>query len=145
VNNLRPNSWTKSRQKSSEFPSLLFTVTSTALPGDFYFFKLTQPLTVSTVQFLYTVKEKRRKPDRKPYPRPYGLRNPYRNLKYENSEDYAQDPQQNYTFMNSASNQSAASGLASLTNNRVESQENVVVNSWPFAYLRSNPKSLTGG
>ncbi len=27
----------------------------------FYFFKLTQPLTVSTVQLLYTVKEKRRK------------------------------------------------------------------------------------
>jgi hypothetical protein len=26
---------------------------------------------------LYTVKEKGRKPDRKPYPLPYGLRNPY--------------------------------------------------------------------
>ncbi len=35
----RPNSWTKSRQKSSEFSSLLFTVTSTALLWDFYFFK----------------------------------------------------------------------------------------------------------
>ncbi len=29
---LRPNSWTKSRTKSLEFSSLLFTVTSTALP-----------------------------------------------------------------------------------------------------------------
>jgi hypothetical protein len=31
---------------------------------DFYFFKLTQPLTVFTVQLLYTVKEK----EGKPYP-----------------------------------------------------------------------------
>jgi hypothetical protein len=119
---------------------LAFLFTCTALPWNFYFYKLTQPLTVSTVQLLYTVKEKGGKPDRKPYPRPYGLRNPYRNLKkYENSEDYAQKPQQNCTFMNSVSNQSAASGLASLTNNRVESQENVVVNSWILAYLLSRP------
>jgi hypothetical protein len=69
----------------------------------FYFFKLTQPLTVSRVQFLYIVKEKGGKPDRKPYPLPYGLRNPYRNLKSENSQDYAQKPQRNCTFMNSAS------------------------------------------
>jgi hypothetical protein len=69
----RPNSWTKSRKKSKEFSSLLFTVT--ALPWNFYFFKHTQPLTVS-------LKEKGGKPDRKPYPPlPYGLRNPYRNLK----------------------------------------------------------------
>jgi hypothetical protein len=40
----------------------------------FHFFKPTQPLTV----FL---KEKGGRPDRKPYPLPYGLRNPYRNLK----------------------------------------------------------------
>jgi hypothetical protein len=37
-----------------------------------------QPLTVSTVQLLYTVKEKGGKPDIKPYPLSYGLRNPYR-------------------------------------------------------------------
>ncbi len=43
----RLNSLTKSRQKSWEFSSLLFTVSSTALPWDFYFFKLTQPLRVS--------------------------------------------------------------------------------------------------
>ncbi len=36
---------------------------------------------------LYTVKEKGGKPDRKPHPLP---RNPYRNLKSENSQDYAQ-------------------------------------------------------
>jgi hypothetical protein len=38
-----------------------------------------------------------------PYPIPYGLRNPYRNLKSENSQEYAQKPQQNCMFMNSAS------------------------------------------
>jgi len=52
---------------------------------------------------LYTVKEKGGKPDRKPHPLPYGLRNPYRNLKSENSQDYAQKPQRNCKFMNSAS------------------------------------------
>ncbi len=40
-----------------------------------------------------SVKEKGGKPDRKSYPIPYGLRNPYRNLKSENSQDYAQEPQ----------------------------------------------------
>jgi hypothetical protein len=52
-----------------------------------------QPLTVSTIQLLYTVKEKGGKPGRKPYPLPYGLRIPYRNLMSENSQDYAQKPQ----------------------------------------------------
>ncbi len=46
------------------------------LAWDFCIFKLTQPLTVS-------VKEKGGKPERKPYSLPYGLRNPYRNLKSE--------------------------------------------------------------
>jgi hypothetical protein len=41
---------------------------------------------------MYTVKEKGGKPDRKPYPLPYGLRNPNRNLKSENFQDYAQKP-----------------------------------------------------
>ncbi len=36
---------------------------------------------ISRVELLYTVKEKGEKPDRKPYPLPWGLRNPYRNLK----------------------------------------------------------------
>ncbi len=62
---MRPNSWNKSRQKSPEFSSLLFTVSSTVLPWDFYFFKLKQPLTVSTVQLLYTVKKNGGKPYRK--------------------------------------------------------------------------------
>ncbi len=48
-------------------------------------------------------RKKRGKPDRKPYPLPYGLRNPYRNLKSENSQDYVQRPQRNSTFMNSTS------------------------------------------
>ncbi len=50
----------KSRQKSEEFSCLLFTVTSLTWPGDLYFFKLTQTLTVS-------VEDKGGKPDRKPY------------------------------------------------------------------------------
>ncbi len=37
-------------------------------PWYFYFFKFTQPLKVSIVQLQYTVKEKERKSDRKPYP-----------------------------------------------------------------------------
>jgi hypothetical protein len=49
------------------------------------FFKFTQPLAVSAVQLLNTVKEKGGKPDRTPHHLPYGLRNPYRNLKYDNS------------------------------------------------------------
>jgi hypothetical protein len=51
----------------------------------FLFFKVTQPLLVSTVQRLYTVKEKGRKPDRKTYPLPNVLRNLCRNPKSENS------------------------------------------------------------
>ena len=66
-------------------------------------FKLTQPLTVSRVQIMYNVKGKVGKPDRKLYPLPCGLRNPYRNLKSENSQDYAQKPQRNCTVKNSAS------------------------------------------
>jgi hypothetical protein len=47
--------------------------------------------TVSRVSFLllYTVKEKGGELDTKIYPLPYGLRNPYRSLKSENSQDYA--------------------------------------------------------
>jgi hypothetical protein len=63
-----------------------------------------------TVQLLYTVKEKGGKRDRKPYPLPNTLRNPYRNLNSENSQDYAQKPQQNCMFMNSASGQDTALG-----------------------------------
>ncbi len=43
------------------------------------------------------------KGERRNTPLPYGLRSPYRNLKSENSQDYAQKPQRNFTFMNSAS------------------------------------------
>ncbi len=47
----------------TEFSSFLFTVTSTTLSWDVYFFKLRQSLTIS-------VKEKGGKLDRKPYPSP---------------------------------------------------------------------------
>ncbi len=40
---------------------------------------------------LYTVIGKGGKPDRKPHPLTYGLSNPYRNLKPENSQDYAKN------------------------------------------------------
>ncbi len=56
------------------FSSLLFTVTSTTLPWDICFFKLTQPLAVSRVLLLYNVKEKGGKPDRKPYPLRYDFK-----------------------------------------------------------------------
>jgi hypothetical protein len=46
-------------------------------------------LHISTLQLLYTAKEKGGKHDRKPYPIPYGLRNPYRNLTSESYQDYA--------------------------------------------------------
>jgi hypothetical protein len=46
------------------------------------------------LQFLLdTVNDTGGKPDRKPYLLPYGLRNPYRNLKAENSQDYGQKHQ----------------------------------------------------
>ncbi len=85
---------------------------------------------------LYAVKEEVGKPNRKPYPLLYGVRNPYRNLMSENSQDYAQKPQRNCAFKNSASDQSAASGLVS-SSNQVERQENVVVTSWILFYLLS--------
>ncbi len=46
-----------------------------------------QPLKISRDQLLYTVKKKGGIPDRKQYPLSYGLRNPSRNLKSENSQD----------------------------------------------------------
>ncbi len=47
---------------------------------------------VSSNSHNLVVKETEGKPDRKPYSLPHGLRNPYRNLKSENSQDYAQEP-----------------------------------------------------
>jgi hypothetical protein len=77
---------------------LLFKVTSTAC----------LEISISSnwrnlLQFLlYTVKEKEGNLTENPHPLPYGLRNPYRNLKSENSQGYAKKPQRNCTFMNSA-------------------------------------------
>ncbi len=47
---------------------------------------------------VYTVKEKEGKSDRKLYQIPYGWRNPFRNLKSENFQDYVQKPQRNCMF-----------------------------------------------
>ncbi len=60
---------------------------------DFFFFKLTQPLTVSA-------KEKGGKPNYKIKPPSLWLRNPYRNLKSE--KIMPRKPQRFCTFMNSA-------------------------------------------
>jgi len=68
-----------------------------------FLFLQTHAISYSLYSLLYNVKEKGGKPDRKPYPLPYGLRNPYRNLKCDNSQDYAQKPQRNCMFINSAS------------------------------------------
>jgi hypothetical protein len=46
-----------------------------------------QTAATSYFKLQYTVKEKGRKPDRAPYPLPHGVRNLYRNLKSENSQD----------------------------------------------------------
>ncbi len=90
----------KIETNAQEFPPC-YSQSPLQLCLDFYFFKLMQPLAVSSVRLLYTVKEKRGKPDRKSHPLPYGLRNPHINLKSENSQ-YSQKPQRNCTFMNSA-------------------------------------------
>jgi hypothetical protein len=63
-----------------------------------YFFNLTQPLTYFYSKVTVHCKGERRKT----IP-PSLLRNPYRILKSENSQDYAQKPQRNCTFMDSAS------------------------------------------
>jgi hypothetical protein len=86
-----------------------------ALPWNLYFFKLTQPCTVSPVQVLCTEKEKGGKPDRKPYPHTFCLINPYRNFKSENSQDYVQIAQWNCTFMNSDSGQNLQNSVKRLT------------------------------
>ncbi len=72
----------KARQR---FSSLLFLVTSTTLPWDFYFFKNHATSYSFFSLLLCTVKEKVGKPNKKAYPLPYGLKNSERNLKFENS------------------------------------------------------------
>ncbi len=63
---------------------------------DLYFFKLTQPLTGSTVHLLYMVKEKGGKPDRKPYRLPMVLE-----IHTETSSlRTLRKPQRNCTFKN---------------------------------------------
>ncbi len=58
---------------------------------------------ISTVTLLCIVKEKGGKSYRKPCSFFYVLRKPYRIIKSEDSQDYAQQPQPNCIFMNSAS------------------------------------------
>jgi hypothetical protein len=62
-----------------------------------------QPLTVARVRYCTLQRRKEENLIEYLYLLPYGLRNPYINLKSENTKDYAQKPQRNCTFMNSAS------------------------------------------
>jgi hypothetical protein len=83
---------------------LLFTVTFTALQLCLEIYISSNSCNIlQFLQFKYCVKEKEEKPDRKPYPLPYGLRNLYRNLKSENSQVFAQKLRRKFSFMNSAS------------------------------------------
>jgi hypothetical protein len=56
---------------------------------------------------LYTLKEKGGKPDRKPHPLAYGLRNLYRNLKFENSQDNPETSKKLYVHEYGFRNQDA--------------------------------------
>ncbi len=103
---LRPNVWTKSWQKPSEFFSLLFKVTSTALPWDFYFFKLTHWHATSYSFYnalVYTVKEKGGKPDRKPHLPSLWFKKSIQKPEVWELSSLCPEPQRNCTFTNSAS------------------------------------------
>jgi hypothetical protein len=67
-------------------------------------------LRISTVKLHKNVKGKVWKPDRKSYPLPYVLRNPYRNLKSENSR-LCIEASRNCKFMNSVSVQYSGGGI----------------------------------
>jgi hypothetical protein len=82
VVNQRPKSWTKFKQKSKSFPHL-FSQSPLQLCHEISI----SSSSLNLLQLLHTVKEEGGKRDRKPYPLPYGLRNPYRNLKSENSQE----------------------------------------------------------
>jgi hypothetical protein len=77
---LRPNSWTKSRQKSSEFSSLLFKINSIQLWLEILFLQTHTASYSFYSVLLYTVKETG-KPDGKPHPLSCGFRIMPRNLK----------------------------------------------------------------
>jgi hypothetical protein len=97
----RPNSWTKSRQSLKSFPPC-YSQSPLQLALRFLFLQTHATSYSFYSSSMYTVREKGEKPE-KPYPLPYGLRNSCRNLKSENSQDYAQKPQRNCPFLNSAS------------------------------------------
>ncbi len=60
--------------------------------------------THATSYNFYSTRKRRNEEDLiERHPLPFGLRNPYRNIKSENSQDYVQKPQRNCIFMNLAS------------------------------------------
>ena len=88
----RPNSWTKSRTKALRVFLLAIHSHLYSFALRFLFLQIHTTSYCFYSSLLYTVKEKGGKPDKKPYPPPYGSRNLYRNLK-SNSNDYAQKPE----------------------------------------------------
>ncbi len=100
-----------------------------------------------TVQLLYNVKEKGWKPDRKPYPIPYGLRNPYRNLKSESSKVMPRNLKWNCMFMNLASKVRFLTPHCKLIKDSVSFLERtwLVKNALGWNYLGDSPlKSVDG-
>ncbi len=83
----RSNSWTKSRQSLKSFPPF-YSQSPLYLCLEISVFK-THATSYNVFISTDSVKEKGGKPDRKADPLSYGLTNPYRNLKSENSHDYA--------------------------------------------------------
>ncbi len=109
IHRLRQNSWTKSRRKVLRsfllaIRSHLYSITLR------YLFLQTHATSYSfSVELLHVhCKEE----NHIPFPI-YSLRNPYINLKFENSLDCVQKPQLNRTFMNSASVYGLGSGHTS--------------------------------
>ncbi len=88
---LRPNSWTKSRKSLKSFPSCN-SQSPLKLCLKIYFSSNSFNLLLTYFFSLVTVhcREKGGKPVRKPDPLFFVLKNPYRILKSENSQDYGQ-------------------------------------------------------
>ncbi len=90
---LRPNSWTNPDKSLKSFPPF-YSLLPVQLCLEIKKFLQTHATFYVFLQFSYWTLQRRNggKPDKKTYPLPFGLINPYRNLKSENSQDYAQKP-----------------------------------------------------
>ncbi len=90
----RPNSWMKSRKSLESFSPCYSQSHPTTLLEIFI-----SSNSRNLLQFRCRRKEENHTPfPVVPYPLPYGLRNPYRNLKSENSQDFAQKPKRVHSW-----------------------------------------------